>query len=296
MQRKEFGRLVAALRQELGWTQAQLAHKARLDLALVSQVERGVKSLLDAGLLVKLADAFQLTTLERKEFFFASTGIEARQIVRSPVREVPAAEQSLHRMMDLVGKLRIPAFLLDAYTDVLAINFTAFTFFQIPLEMLAGAGAIPGGMNALRLVFGKDLAVHSHFLTNWEYYALSTMRFFREASLCYRASPYFQYLMKAFRDPLEYPLFERYWRMVSSVEQDRDGTYERFDYDHDVFGHLSYAVATTVCITPEGELYLNQYIPTDDTTWETFNRLAAQSGSGVIPGAPWPEKSMVQDF
>lgn len=294
MEHKKFGRLVTALRKEMGWTQAQLAQFARLDTALISQVERGVKSLLDSDLLLKLADAFQLTTLERREFFLASTGIETGQIVRSAVGGMQSAQQSLHRMIGLVEKLRIPAFLLDAYTDVLAINFAAFDFFQIPLEMMGGAGEVPGGLNALRLVFGKDLSAHSHFLNNWEYYALSTMRFFREASLCHRSTPYYEYLMKTFRDPVEYPLFERYWRMVSSLEQDRDGTYENFEYDHDTFGHLSYAVATTICVTPEGEIYLNQYIPTDDPTWKLFEGLAARSGMGVIPLASWPEKRMQQ--
>jgi len=292
MEHKKFGRLVAALRQEMGWTQAQLAQFARVDYPLVSQVERGVKSLLERELLLKLAEAFQLTTLERREFFLASTGLESGQLVRSPVGGAAEAEQSLRRMLDLLESLRLPAFLLDAYTDVLALNFTAFAFFQIPPEMMAGAMQVPGGMNALRLVFGRELAARSHMISNWEFYALSTMRFFRGTSLRYRATPYYEYLMKSFRDPSEYPLFERYWRMVSAVDQDRDGTYERFEYDHDSFGHLSYEVVTTVCLTPEGELYLNQYIPTDDSTWKTFEGLAARSGMGVIPAAPWPEKVM----
>ncbi len=292
MGHKEFGRLVAALRQELGWTQARLAGNSGLEITVISQTERGVKRILDPDLLVKLADAFELTTLERREFFFASTGIEAGQVVRGSAVREDAAGQSLNRMLSILEKLRLPAFLLDAYTDVLAINYTGFAFFQIPLEMMAGAAEIPGGMNAVRLVFGKEMAARSHFINNWDYYALSTMRFFRESSLCYRATPYFNYLMKAFLDAAEYPSFERYWRRVSLLEQDRDGTYERFEYDHDTFGHLSYVVATTVCLTPEGELYLNQYLPTDAPTAETFERLVTQSGTGVIRAAPWPEKRM----
>lgn len=41
MNRKEFGELVAALRQDLGWTQFQLAEYADIDEAVVSQIERG---------------------------------------------------------------------------------------------------------------------------------------------------------------------------------------------------------------------------------------------------------------
>jgi transcriptional regulator with XRE-family HTH domain len=296
MDRKEFGKLVAALRGDRGWTQFQLGQYAKLDAPAVSQIERGVKKILDPGSLVRLADVFQLTTLERKAFFLAATGIEARQMVRAasavPVSDGTQEQQVLNRMVRLVESLRAPAFLLDVWSDVLAINYTAFAFFQIPLEMMANAALIPGGMNVVRLIFGKDFAARTHFLNNWDYIATSTMRFFRESSLCYRATPYFQYLMRAFRDPEEYPLFDRYWRMISALEQDREGNFDHFSYDHDTFGHLSYAVATTTSVTPQGELLMNQYTPTDDATREVFDRLAAQSGVGVILGAPWPVKQM----
>ena len=296
MDRTGFGKMVAALRQELGWTQSNLAQHTGLDISIVSQIERGVKKGLEPDLLICLADAFRLTTLERKAFFLASTGVGNEQIVRSPAPMPPGdlstAEKSLNRMVGLVETLHVPAFLLDVYSDVLAINYVAFAFFQIPLELMADAPNIPGGLNAVRLVFGKDMVARSHFLSDWEYYAISTMRFFREASLCYRATPYFKYLMKAFQDPVEYPLFERYWRMVSSVEQDREGTYETFSYDHGDFGHLSYSVSTTVCVTTHGDLLLNQYNPTDSVTKALFDQLVAQNGTGVIPVAPWPEKQM----
>ena len=98
--------------------------------------------------------------------------------------------------------------------------------------------------------------------------------------------------MKTFRDPAEYPLFDRYWRAATSIEQDRDGNYDHFSYDHSVFGHLSYAVITATSVTAHGELLLNQYVPTDDTTKSLFDRVLAESGAGVIPLAPWPLKPM----
>ena len=44
MNRKEFGQLLAALRQDLDWTQFELAEYAEVDEAVVSQIERGVKA------------------------------------------------------------------------------------------------------------------------------------------------------------------------------------------------------------------------------------------------------------
>jgi transcriptional regulator with XRE-family HTH domain len=296
MNRKQFGNLVATLRQDMEWTQFQLAEFGGIDIAIISQLERGVKKHLDPELLLKLTNAFHLTTQERKEFLLAASGIDTAHIVRQPsaalATDSVSADRALTKMTALVECVRIPAFLLDVYGDVLATNYIAFAFFQVPAEMMADAGSIPGGLNSIRLVFGKELAARTHFINNWDYYAISTMRFFRETSLRYRATPYFQYLMKAFRSPADYPLFDRYWRAVASMEQDRDGNYEQFSYDHDLFGHLEYAVATTSCLTTHGELLANQYIATDDATKQLFDRLADQNGAGVIRLAPWPAKHM----
>ena len=84
MNRRQFGELVAALRQDLGWTQFQLAEYAELDDAVVSQIERGVKKYFEPELLFQLVNAFQLTTLERREFLLAASGLDQKQIVRQP--------------------------------------------------------------------------------------------------------------------------------------------------------------------------------------------------------------------
>ncbi|MEW6405572.1 MAG: helix-turn-helix domain-containing protein [Chloroflexota bacterium] len=297
MDRKEFGKLVATLRQDMDWTQFQLAEYADLDVAVVSQIERGVKKYFEPDMLFRLANVFHLTTWERREFFLASSGVTEGQIVRQPsaalATDTVNAQKALSKMVELVAQLRVPAFLLDVYSDVLAINYVAVAFFQIPPEMLATVDKIPGGYNAIRLMFGKDLVARSRITDGWEHYAIQTMRFFREASLRYRAKPYFKYLLKAFRNPAEYPLFDRYWKLVSSIEDDREMNIDLFTYTHLDFGRLSYATATTTSITSFGELLLNQYMPLNDQTKDFFNELTSKCGQGALPLSPWPEKKMV---
>ena len=58
MDRKEFGILVSHLRQDLNLTQFELAENAEVDIAVISQIERGVKKHLDSELLFKLAKHF----------------------------------------------------------------------------------------------------------------------------------------------------------------------------------------------------------------------------------------------
>ena len=84
MNRKEFGELVATLRQDMDWTQSELAEYADVNDAVISQIERGVKKHFEPELLFCLANVFQLTTLERREFFLAASGLDQKQIVRQP--------------------------------------------------------------------------------------------------------------------------------------------------------------------------------------------------------------------
>jgi len=295
MNRKEFGQLLSTLRQDMGWTQFQLAEYAQVDEAVVSQMERGVKKYFEPELLFQLANALQLTTLERREFFLAVSGLEQKQMVRQPTAamatDVFNVREILDKMIALTGQVRLPAFLCDVYGDVIAANKIIWLFFKIPPALLEDADRVPGGYNTTRFNFGKDLMARSHIVDNWENYALNSMSAFRENSLRYRAKPYFKYLIKIFRNPIEYPLFDRYWKMVSSVEQDNAANMDYFSYHHAEFGEIEYISSSTVSITSFGELFLIQYLPLDGHTSQVFEQLAQQAGHGAIHFAPWPVKT-----
>lgn len=296
MNRKEFGELVAALRQDLGWTQFQLAEYAEQDEAVISQIERGVKKYFEPELLFHLANALQLTSLERHEFILAASGLDEKQIVRQPsammATDVFHPSKILRRMISLTAEIRLPAFLIDVYGDVIAANNTMLAFYNVPPEMTETAAKIPGGYNTARLNFGRDLVSRKHVIDNWDNYALNSMRTFRENSLRYRAKPYFKYLMKSFRNPSEYPLFDRYWKMVSSTEQDKDVGLDHFCYQHDILGPLKYIASLTTAVTSFGSLFLVQNLPLDEQTYGVFDRLKFQAGAGAVRFAPWPEKPM----
>ena len=295
MNRKEFGQLLATLRQGLDWTQFEFAEYAEVDEAVVSQIERGVKKHFEPELLFSFANALQLTTLERREFLLAASGLDQKQIVRQPSAgmstDVFNVRRALEKMIELTGLVRLPAFLCDVYGDVIAANHVILSFFKLPSEYVEQAGQIPGGYNTARFNFGKDLVARKYVTDNWDQYALNSMRSFRENSLRYRAQPYFKYLMKVFRNRNEYPLFERYWKMVSSVEQDREASIDHFLYHHDEFGEIKYISSSTVSITSFGELFLIQYLPLDGVTSQVFEQLAQQAGQSVMRFAAWPVKT-----
>lgn len=61
----EFGRLLAAYREELGWTKTQLAERAGLDPSSVSRLEGGSRTP-ERGTIDTLAAAMKLTPVERE--------------------------------------------------------------------------------------------------------------------------------------------------------------------------------------------------------------------------------------
>ena len=294
MNRQDFGELVAALRQDLHFTQFQLAENSGLDNAVISQIERGVKKYFEPELLFQLANAFELTTLERREFLLAASGLDQKEIVRQPSAamstDVFNIRKALDKMIELTSQVRLPAFLADVYGDVIAANSIILLFFKLPSEFAEKGSQIAGGYNTTRFNFSKDLVARSHVIDNWDQYALNSMRTFRENSLRYRAQPYLKYLMTVFRNRNEYPLFERYWKLVSSVEQDKEASIDYFSYHHNEFGLIKYISSTITSITSFGELFLTQYLPLDENTSQVFEGLAQRAGQGVTRFAPWPEK------
>jgi transcriptional regulator with XRE-family HTH domain len=295
MKRKDFGELVAALRQDLGWTQSQLAEAADIDDAVVSQMERGVKKYFEPHLLFQLANAFQFTTLERHEFLLAASGLDQKEMVRQPsaatLTDAFNVEKTLEKMVELTGQVRLPAFLWDVYGDVVAANNIITSFFRVPPEYVEMASQIPGGYNMCRFSFGKDLLARNQVIENWDQFALNAMRAFRENSLRYRAQPYFKYLMKLFRNQNEYPLFDRYWKLVSSIEQDKEVNTDHYAYHHRDFGDIKYISSSFASITSFGELFLVHYLPLDERTSQIFEQLAQHAGQGATTFAPWPEKT-----
>jgi transcriptional regulator with XRE-family HTH domain len=294
MNRKEFGHLLGTLRQDLDLTQFELAEFADIDEAVISQMERGVKKHFEPELLFQLANALQLTTLERREFLLAASGLDQKYIVRQPSAgmstDVFNVRKVLDKMVELTGQVRLPAFLGDVYGDVIAANYMILSFFKVPPGYTEMAGQVPGGYSTVRFNFGRESAARSHVIENWDGYAVSSMRSFRERSLRYRTQPYFRYLMKIFRNRNEYPFFERYWKMVSSIEQDKEVDTDYFSFLHDEFGPITYVSSCTISITSFGELFLIQYLPLDEVTSQIFGELAQQTGPGAQTFAPWPVK------
>lgn len=290
MNRNEFGKLVAALRREHrdendeAWTQKKLGEETGLGELIIGKIERGQRTNLDEDTLLRLADALQLTSLERKEFFFAALGVDGKQIARKD--SDPNAV--LDDLIQKIKEIQLPAHISDSYGDVVAINTSLIHLLEISSEQLNRAYTLPAGFNHMRVVFDPEAKFREMLGDHWHRVAIHLMQLFRGFSLRYRFTDYFVYTLSALR---KYPLFKQYWQQVYFEDFYLNSVH--YSYDHPKFGPLNYLATSTQVLTPSGELYLVIYCPVSPKTTDVFRSITEQVGTTVHRLAPWPEKKIV---
>ncbi len=293
MNRREFGRLISLLRTELGWSQTQLADYAEIQIATLSNIERGIKKYLEPETLFRLANALQLTSLERREFFLASCGLEQKQLVLQSDSHVSTeafdGEKVLNDALSVMSKMFAPAHLGDAFGDVLAVNSILLELMQITPAALQKASTSPAGINNMHMIYGM-IEVYQATGDKFNSTALASIRAFREGSLRYRTKPRYLRLMKEFKNVNKYPLFDRYWRKASILDDDKEAMLSPFEINHGLYGNLRIISSSSVFLTPYGELYLSHYFPMDRHTASAFIEIADKVGTGVVRLTPWPKK------
>ena len=294
MKRADFGKVVASLREDLDLTQFQLAELAEIPHHVLSLIERGKKSYLAPDLLVALAGALQLSTYERRQFILASSGLAIQDMVRPNLPHAsshtanPAKE--LAKLQEVGRLLRVPAFVVDPFYDFVMVNRSMLALFKIEQPTIDYLASIPRGFNSIHLTFGNGLLAQSQVDWNWDKFAFNSMCGFREFSLRYRHLPYFQYLLRSFRNPEEYPFFDRFWNMAASKQEDKEANWDFLEYKDIAYGHLNYMATSTMFITAYGELHLIKYLPLDPNTDQVFAELVAKHGTEMVRYASWPEK------
>lgn len=294
MNREEFGKLVVALRKEHRdendetWTQPKLAQLTKLSETVIGKIERGERVNLEPDILLSLAKTFQLTSRERKEFFYAAIDIDDKQVNR----EETSAHAIRDKLIEMMRHIRLPAFIMDVYGDIVAANSAIIALLDVPSEIMANGASVPAGHNLIRVVFSSKSNFRELVKENWHEYAIHNLRVFRAMSLRYRHTDYFQYIFSGFRNNKEYSLFNKYWQQIYYEEEDHYIDSILFRYAHPNFGELSYYSTSIVAITPYGQLDLVNYIPANQKAAEVFTEIISRVGMDTHKFASWPEKEI----
>ena len=290
MNHEDFGKLVQVLRKEHRdesdkiWTQEILSQKTNLPKRTIGRIEDGTLQKLDAAILLKLAEAFELTIMERKEFFFAAVGINDDRVAASR----SSAVTILDPLIDTIESIELPVFVNDVYGDIILANRSVIRLLEIPEKLLESARNLPAGYNIMRLLFSPDSNFRDLTGVQWDSSARHNMQFFRGISLRYRLDPYFEYVLSALRG---FRMFRKYWEQACFNEDDSSADNVCYDYNHPTHGRLRYLANISTTSTYMGGLYSVIYIPLNLHTTFVFKSIIKEEGCEVVRLASWPEKS-----
>ncbi|MDE0630971.1 MAG: helix-turn-helix domain-containing protein [Caldilineaceae bacterium] len=291
MKHRTFGQVVAALRREQfdftsghSWTQRQLAKEAGLTVRIVGKIERGEQARLDAEILQGLAQAFQLTSFERREFFAMASEVADAALVRAAL----GSEDVFTQVWALLDTLCAPAFLMDPFADIIGVNRALLAFHDLSLAQLQAARATAAGANNIVLLLAPGGRLRQVLGRGWRPIALANMQQWRAMTLRYRHTARFRQLFTALS---AYPDFYGLWADSHEDGYDDYSQLRSYAYTHGAHGPVAYTVFTNTSLSAYGDLYLATFVPQDRVTTALFETLAGKSGE-ALSLAPWPHPSL----
>ncbi len=298
MDRKQFGSLVATLRKDLydengdRYTQAKLAEfileqdpKTPLNEIVIGKIERGERTILDSQTLLNLADALKLTVGERRIFFLLATGLNLPQIY--PANEEPT--EIIAPVLEMLGRVALPALLLDRYLDVIAVNSLLLQLYQMSQIDLTTIIGQRGGVNLLNFIFSEAFSdVRAQMSPQvWHRFAVGNLIYFRRMTLPYRMTDYFSKLSTHLRKNRE---FRWFWEQVFYEEKLYFVGGESFQMGSPLAGRFRFLTAPLVTHTPYGNLEILAHIPRDRETAAAFHEMSLKTPNQAQQLSSWPEK------
>jgi len=292
MDSREFGKLLAALRKQnltdhgKTWTREELSRHIHISAHQLGRLERGSRKYLDTETLQLLADAFNLTTLERKEFFFAAVGISEDDIFHPDETE---ARTDLRNLIEALKLMQSPTILVDDYADIVAANMNVMHLYQVKQDYLTSSGDSYAAYNLMKFIYDESSGYKGAVGAAWEDMARRNINYFRRITLRKRHKPYFKKILGELR---RFEKFDLYWHEISRSPSGIDSVYDYYRWHHPSFGPLHMVFTETSIPTRHGNLHLFNYTPCDLETAEAFYRIAREAGNVAFPLAPWPQKPL----
>ncbi len=295
MNSREFGRLLAAFRKQnlneygKSWSREELSRYIHISPHQLGRLERGNRKYLDTETLQLLADAFNLTALERKELFFAAVGVSEDEIVGL---EDSQARTEFENLISTLERIQAPAFIVDDYADLVAVNMSVMKLYRVNPDYLVRGGESYAIYNLLKFIYDESSGYKDAVGAAWENMARRNMNFFRRISLRQRHKPYFNKLLSELR---RIKKFDLHWHEISRIPSDVDSVYDIFNWHHPAYGPVHLVFTEASLPTRYGNLYLFTYSPLDIETAEVFLEIAREVGGAAFQFAPWPFKPLNEE-
>ena len=288
MENKDFGQLVAIFRKESlnefdnPMTQNDLADLARIPLITLQKIEQGRQVNIKADLLINLAEALNLNSQIAQTFFLSSLGIKANKM--STPSTTPQAV--LDDLTQVLSNLQNPAFIIDSFGDILVINQSLMTVYNLEASQLH-APHLLSQYNINRLYFSPELEGIRKMMGNIQFdYLHRAILLFKWLTLKVRNHWFFLQLLPELN---RFPIFRDHWQSHFSNEEDLFAQYKILSLNHPSLGQITFLSTPNHAITTEGDLSLFSFQPMDTHTAEVCCQLARKYDSQLIQLGSWPK-------
>lgn len=203
-----FGFPLGSRRRTRGLRREEVAQLAGISPTWYTWIEQGRDVKVSSEVLVRLAEALQLTPPQRT-YLFELSGRGDPQGDSPPDDSLPPI------LVELLGDIRVPAYLMGRTWDVLAWNPAAADLFAgwLPASLTPQDSGPPP--NLLRFVFGHPLA--RSLVVDWEVRARRLCAEFRADCRTRLEEPGLQRLVAELQQAS--PEFSRYWQQHDVLER-----------------------------------------------------------------------------
>ena len=281
-----FGQLVRELRKTTSspesepWTRETLSKYIHLSMDQLGRLERGDRKYLDRQTLELLADAFNLTPIERWEFLIAAAGITDEDYCY-----YTTPEEQLKNLLDTLNRIWSPAVVVDAFQNIVALNTPYQNLYLVTEEVLDFGRQNPIRFNLLYAVYSAELGIRDLLGPYWREVAMIQIHQFKRTTFRYRNHNYYKLLID---ELFKLPKFDIDWYASHRAPFDKFKHYVRYNFAHPAYGPLDFIGTVTINSTIYGELQLIIYNPIDFATAALFYQLATSEPHQVKKLADWP--------
>ncbi len=289
----EFGKLLAALRKQnynqfgKKWTREELSRHIHVSSHQLGRLERGSRKYLDTETLHLLADTFNLTTLERKDLFYAAVGISEEKLVNP---EDTNSEAIIGELLSILKTIQVPSFIVDDYANIVAANNIIIKLYNVNQEYLNEAAENGTGFNLLKFIYEPLSGYKDSVNSAWEKMAIKNIYFFRRITMKHRHKDKFKEILKELRKIRE---FDIHWYQASKNPILFDSVYDDFCWNHSDYGPIHYISTESTIPTEKGNLYLVNYNPANIKTSTVWIKIAGEVGAGLRRLTPWPDRNSI---
>jgi len=284
MKSSNFGQILASLRKELKdafdepMTQKSLAELAGIPLVTLQKIEQGRLEKLDTDLVIKLADALNVPSYARVNFY-----LSALKLFDASQKYLPSVNDVVDQAGDQIADIQYPAFIMTCFGDIIKSTPSFIKLFNLNLREI-GESRLLSCNNYYRFLFSPDFSeLHATLGESYSSFVSRRILLFKSETLGYRNNWYF---LKLIHELNSFPKFRLHWQNSLFQYQNYVTISNPFSLNHTTFGKLSFLSTPISIYSDILPIIVVSYRPKDKQTALACVHIREEFGNELVQMSP----------